>query len=295
MISVCIPTYNFDVSTLVKELTDQFSLLRIDYEIIVIDDFSKYKTKVIEYKNVSYIQLNKNIGRSKIRNLFLSLTKYKWLLFLDCDSKIKSKEFILKYINAIKKNNFEIYCGGRVYEEQKPECNKILRWSYGRKNEMLTESQKNNSPNQSFMSHNFIIRKEIFKKFPFDEKILKYGHEDTIFGLTLMKNNIEINHINNPIYDDNIEINEEFLYKIHQSIENLVLINKSYDKSIIRHIKLLKLYKYLHFFKLDFLIQIIYYTFKKYIYNQLLKGTSNMKLLNFHKLGLFIELIKNEK
>jgi len=43
-----------------------------------------------------YIQLDNNIGRAKIRNLFLKYAKYDYLLFLDCDTFIISDDFVAK-------------------------------------------------------------------------------------------------------------------------------------------------------------------------------------------------------
>lgn len=46
--------------------------------------------RTLESKQVKYIELKKNIGRAKIRNLFIEYTTNPYLLFLDCDTKIIS-------------------------------------------------------------------------------------------------------------------------------------------------------------------------------------------------------------
>src|SRR4030042_667421 len=100
MISICIPVYNFDVTSLVSELSEQVKSLPKPYEVIIIDDCSDNKFKAINRnvcKSFIYIELEENIGRSKIRNLFLRYAKYGYLLFIDCDSIIESSDFLLKY------------------------------------------------------------------------------------------------------------------------------------------------------------------------------------------------------
>jgi len=73
MISVCIPVYNFNISELVNVIKDQIT--DFDFELIVIDDasdenFKSDNKKILDF--CKYIELDKNIGRSKIRNLFKS-------------------------------------------------------------------------------------------------------------------------------------------------------------------------------------------------------------------------------
>ena len=75
MISICIPIYNNDVTSLISKLSVEIVKNKISAEIILIDDDSKmhYKEVNRKIKNdlVKYIELNQNIGISKIKNLFL--------------------------------------------------------------------------------------------------------------------------------------------------------------------------------------------------------------------------------
>ena len=90
MISICIPVYNFNITSLVNELSNQVNSLNIPCEIIVIDDCSENFKRInkIECEKHTYIELSENIGRARIRNLFLKYAKYEYLLFLDCDSLV---------------------------------------------------------------------------------------------------------------------------------------------------------------------------------------------------------------
>ena len=71
----------------------QIQKLNESIEIVLIDDASdlenKAKNRLLkEYCKI--IELETNVGRSKIRNLFVSECKNPYLLFLDCDSEIIS-------------------------------------------------------------------------------------------------------------------------------------------------------------------------------------------------------------
>ena len=88
MISICIPIYNFDCTPLIQALEEQILQCGSAIKIIAIDDgsdkaFEEINKKILLKHN--YIVLPKNIGRAKIRNLFLKHTDDKYLLYLDCD------------------------------------------------------------------------------------------------------------------------------------------------------------------------------------------------------------------
>ena len=107
MVSICIPLYNEDVTILVSSLERQLSGIDVPIEIVMIDDASVMKFRDLNKKFGAmhrYIQLDKNIGRSAIRNLFLQYVNFGHLLFLDCDVKIMSDNFLQLYIDAIRRN-----------------------------------------------------------------------------------------------------------------------------------------------------------------------------------------------
>ena len=89
MLSILIPTYNYNIFPLVTELVNQAKVLKIEFEIITIDDgsnqFQIENHKINHLENCSYTVLSNNIGRSSIRNLLAKKAKFKWLLFLDAD------------------------------------------------------------------------------------------------------------------------------------------------------------------------------------------------------------------
>ena len=225
-ISICIPVFNCDVKELISNLIQCSELFYVDYEIVIIDDASLERYKLLnrevqDFNNVTYIELDENIGRSAIRNLFLKHTKLDNLLFLDCDSKLLHKRFISNYL--IFKS--EIICGGREYQGKPKKSKHLLRWKYGIHRECKKAKNREKNPYHSFMTNNFMIKRPILGAIKFDERLTGYGHEDSLFGYQLMKNNIQIAHIDNPTIHDFNETSDEFLEKTRQGIENLVFIH----------------------------------------------------------------------
>ena len=290
MITICIPVYNFNVTSLVSELSNQAKSLSILYEIIIIDDCSE-NYKIINRsvcEKYTYIELSENIGRASIRNLFLKYAKYEYLLFLDCDSLIGTTNFLSKYIEIIK-DSPSVVCGGRVYDTSRPKRAKMLSWKYGILRESQPCSIRRKFPNKSFMTNNFLINKKILEEIKFDERIVQYGHEDTLFGFSLKKKNIIITHIDNPVINGDVEQNSEYLNKTREGVINLINILDfiEYDNELINDITILKFYNKVR--KIEKIIKLSFVLFKPLIIFLLTKGYIRLYLFDYFKLCTFIE------
>ncbi len=291
MVSICIPVFNFDVRQLVTALNPQVLGLGVPCELVLIDDGSDEEFKKINRPVCNrhvYVELPENIGRARIRNLFLEYTKYKFLLFLDCDSLIISDDFLKKYVASVKEAGVNVVCGGRVYDSQKPAREYLLRWKYGIERESRSIALRQRNPNRSFMSNNFLIRREVLSKFPFDERITRYGHEDTLLGFVLKKNGIKIKHIHNPVLNGELEINSEYLRKNAISIKNLgtILEYVRYDSDFIRDIGLLRFYRKIK--PLAPLLKRLYQITGPLVVAALKNGWVALWMFDFYKLGLFL-------
>ncbi|MDL2243345.1 glycosyltransferase family 2 protein [Bacteroidales bacterium OttesenSCG-928-J19] len=228
MYSICIPVYNFDVRPLVSDLSKLSEESGLNYEILLIDDASdpefRRLNSAIDLPHVSYIQLSNNIGRSKIRNQLADTARYPYLIFMDCDSALPSEDYIRNYVPLFIPG---IVCyGGRIYHEEKPDKQFILRWKYGVKRESVPAEKRSFSPNYGFETNNFLIDKLVFNEVRFEESITDYGHEDTLFGIELMKHNRQIVHIDNPLLHIGLEDALCFLEKTESSTRNLQKVDK---------------------------------------------------------------------
>lgn len=288
MISVLIPVYNFNVTKLVEELVNQFSFLNIDYEVICIDDasteFEKENLELDLFPNVTFLQLNKNVGRSKIRNLLASKAQHNWLLFLDADSFPASKKFIKNYINRITNNTKVVYNGGVIYNKNKPGKGAILRWLVGSEREHVSLNDRIKNPCKYFFSANFLISKEAFLNVLFNENLTGYGYEDYLFSQDLLTNNIEIKHIDNSILHLEDEASEVYLTKVKEALSNLLYLYRS-GKIVNSEIRILNFYLKLKRLYLTFLLKLIYKIGKGTIENNLKKENPSLFLFDIYRLS----------
>ena len=292
-LSICIPVFNFDVSELISDLQSQINSEKLDAEIILIDDASDHEfvniNKSLQAKVSQSIFLDKNIGRSKIRNLFLKYSNSEYLLFLDCDGKVINENFLKTYFHFINKQNPDVIFGGRKVSEIEPDLEYGLRWKFATERENLPVSQRLKAPYLDFQTNNFVVKKSVLEKVPFNEGITQYGYEDLVFSKDLQDHQIKIDHIDNPIFNNDVESNILFLSKADQSAKSLAQLMRS-DKNFERvsQIRLAKAYLLMKKTGIIFIYKLIYKLSKSRIEKKLLTGKASLKVLDFYKLGQLI-------
>lgn len=286
-LSVCIPVYNFDVRPLVLSLSKEIELKNLDVEILILDDASNENFKPIhkDLKVNLYLEMHENQGRARIRNHFSRFAKGKYLLFLDGDGDTKDIDFLEKWL----KNLGDVVYGGRETPENISSTLQSLRWTYARKRENLSLEIRSNNPYLCFQTNNFLIEKNIFKRFPFDENFNGYGYEDSLFALNLKKAGIPITHIQNPIFNRDIETNPVFIEKSKQAAHSLAIMLKS--KAPVNEIKLAQTALFLKKIKLNNLFLFLFYLIKNSIRKKLNTPNASLFWLDIWKLGWTLHYI----
>ena len=286
MLSILIPTYNYNVYTLVSEIQRQCNFCKIDFEIICIDDASKLfhqeNNQINSLSNCSYSILEKNIGRTSIRNLLAKKAKNEWLLFLDSDIFPEYKDFIYKYLEQIK-FNYEIILGGYKYQNLTPKSTEILRYKYGKSREEKPASERNLNRYSSIFSGNLLIKKELFLATNFFENNNIYGM-DIYFSYQLFKNKVPVLHIDNPIFHLGLETNELFFNKSLESVRSRKEIMIDLEgieeiNSLIKHFKILKKYK------LDTFGSVLFKIAKPFLEKNIKGKKPNLMLFDLYRLG----------
>jgi glycosyltransferase involved in cell wall biosynthesis len=270
MLSINIPVYNIEVTDLVLELINQAQKLNVPFEIRVYDDGSNKQVKYINEKlaknsSFVYVELKENAGRAAIRNQMGRDARFKYLLFIDADSKIIDDNYLKTYLEAAELNC--VICGGTAYGLQKPALpEKWLRWEYGRNREAISAEKRNHSKGFIITSNNFLIEKEVFERVPFRENLKSYGHEDTLLGYDLFNQGIKVKHINNPVEHTGLESAEIFLQKTKTALENLKLISEKWLKSnstFINQVGFLSKYKKITHWIPEFILKSVFKIFHK--------------------------------
>ncbi len=225
MLSILIPTYNYNTLPLVKELKQQLDLLKVIYEIRIQDDagqlFINENSNIIALEHCYFKRNNENLGRSRNINSLVNQSKYDFVLILDCDVFPKDADFVSKYINEISEN-LEFVFGGICYNENtKPKSNSILRWKYGLKREAISLDKRIQKPFRHLLTSNILINKKKLRNPLFNNSITLYGYEDLELAFWLKNQDKHVKHIDNSVYHQNLETSEKFIVKTEEALQNL--------------------------------------------------------------------------
>ncbi len=290
MLSVLIPIYNFDVRLLVENLHRQAEKLDVDFEICCLDDasdapFQELNRRLKMLEHVVYQELPQNIGRARIRNRLAEWARYDYLLFMDADSKVVSDDYLEQYLRFLP--TASVLYGGRCYDNKPPEDPHLyFHWFYGINREQRSARDRALQPHHGFMTNNFLITKGAFQRIRFEEQITRYGHEDTLFGLQLKQNDIDIVHLDNPLEHIGLEKNDRFLKKSLEAVENLAFLIKKHPELETR---LTRSFHFLQKYRLSQMVN----TFLKILqplFERNLKGKHpRLLLFDLMKLGYFLE------
>ena len=296
MLSILIPTYNYDVYPLACQIESQAIKSGITFEIICFDDGSlssinRENNKINTLKFSKFTALKNNIGLSNIRNTLAKASTYENLLFIDGDSILIDDLYLIKYLNAIKKKAEVIY-GGRIHP-RKVDSKRKLRWKYGKFREDLNALQRKKNIYKSILFNNTLIKKSVFNKIGFEKSITQYGHEDTVFAYNLSKIKASILHIDNPVLHDDVDLNKTYICKTKKGLENLNLIYKTrlIEPDFVYFIKVFNKIKKV---KLNYPLAFTYKIFHKILLFNLTSKNPSLRIFNLFRLSYFCYINLNK-
>lgn len=294
MLSILIPTYNYNVFPLVLELQTQAKGEHIEFEIIVMDDASADQQSVSKNQNINlldncnYLLLQNNVGRSKIRNLLAQKAKFSWLLFLDADTLPVNKSLICNYLQYLNSDEKVVY-GGIEYTSHVPPREKLLRWVYGREREALHIVPRQDAPYLALLTLNLAIKKSVFNKVVFNESIPNLRYEDVLFSYDLSQKHVKVQHIYNPVCHLGLDTSEIFLKKAEEATLGFKYL---IDNNLIpvNYIRLGKAYRRIENIGLLGFATFIFNLFKKIWIKNLLSSRPSLFIFDIYRLGYLCSL-----
>lgn len=287
MLSILIPTKDYDCHLLVEELQRQGEALGYPYEIMLGEDGTRPENLRLNMSaelldNCRRIIMEKNIGRANIRNALALEAKYHDILFIDCDAIVEKPDFLECYIKALQEN--EVVCGGLYHAEKQPDTECSLRFRYEKEADKQRDAAtRNKAPYERFTTFNFAIRRELFMSILFNPNIVRYGHEDTLFGKELERGGHSILHIDNRLLHNGLESNPIYLAKVELSILTLNEIKDSIGST-----PLINAAEKLQKWHMHGIFMFFWRIFKGTIRKNLLSKSPSLAMLKIYKLGFYL-------
>lgn len=293
MLSILIPTYNFDCSAFVQVLATQAESLHIPYEIIVCDDGSpqeesKARNRVINgWPHCRFVELARNGGLARNRNHLVSLAQYDYFLFLDSDLMPCDDRFVARYVQEARPDTV---LGGtirfRVPGCSEAEAGSNLRYVYARAREERTAEERNRCPYAHFSGFSCLIPRGVFERIRFCDDLTSYGHEDTLFGKELETAGIAMRYIDNPVFHDITDSSETFLKKTETGLRNALLHRQLMEG----HVRILDIQQRLKHAGLQPAVRLFFALFGKAWRRNLLGRHPRLRLFDLYKLGYLARL-----
>ena len=227
-LSILIPVFNREVAGLVHALLAQIPAWPGPVEIRLLDDGSAEECRAANrllatLPRVVYQELAANVGRAVIRNQLVASAKQEWVLLLDNTSQVPDSHYLARYAAACAQAL--VVAGGVRYANQMPaEPALRLRWLYGRQREARSQAQRQAAPYDQLLVNNLMLKRAVLQRFPLDESLRGYGHEDTKLGWQLAAAGIPIHHLENPVVHAGLETAAAFLKKSEQAVHNFAYL-----------------------------------------------------------------------
>lgn len=295
MLSILIPTYNYICVKLVSDLQRQAARLGCPYEILVADDGSeeKYKgenRKINRIPCCKYIELQENVGRARIRNILGHQARYGYLLFIDCDAAVVDEKFLRNYMDV--RRNAPVIYGGLVHPARLPAPELALAYYYEKHAEpRFTAEKRARRPYEVFRTFNFMIMRETFLKHPFDETIVRYGHEDTLFGKSLKDDGIPILHIDNPLMNCGLDKSSRLLRKTEESLRTLYALREKLEGCS----GVLRVYAVLERMKMTGLVRLLFRMTRPVLRKKLVGKHPSLWAFGIYKIGYYCCSVPREE
>lgn len=284
MLSVGIPVHNKNITQLLSELFRQSEPFGALVEVLVFNDGSSSPVHdgLHLFPEVRVIYSQENVGRSAARNRLAKEAKGPFVLFLDSGSEIINPQFLKDWLTLLKEPKGLVYFGGSKYAQEPPDAAYQLRWRVGHARESKSLEYRTKNPT-SFKTNNSVIHQQVLNALKFEERLIAYGHEDTLFGFELSQLGIEIHHVDNPVKNQIKDSNEAFLNKTKNAVENLLLArNLSSSPERFKHqVKLLKCYERIKAFHVQFLLTLLEKSLIRRLEKQLKQGNAFLLLQKF--------------
>lgn len=298
MLSIIIPTYNYNCAHLVCELQKQCEEVQamfeaFDYEIIVGDDNSTdagsvAKNAVIEaLPNCKFLLYNNNAGRTGHRNRLLHECHGEWVVIIDADAEVVTADFILNYWTAAQNlRNADIIVGGlETPATAPPGCELRHRYELEAEKRRTLEYRRAH-PADNFTAFNVMVNRRVLETMSFNPQCTEYGYEDALFGIEAEQRGYAILHIDNPLLHTGINPSEEFLRNSEAALRTLHKLGKPMTERARVAIMAAKLQRAGMAKAVKWLFRIAAPALR----HQLLSAKPSLKAFAFYKLGYYLNL-----
>ena len=249
LISVVVPFYNTSPRTLLAHLARCRIPAGTTVEVLFADDGSadpKHSAELVAAAEAvglptSVLVLANNRGRSRVRNLLATTARGDYVLFIDCDMRLPSTEFLAAYLAVVASGTADVAYGGfrmaphvvppddftPAAEPARPAGDDAptprrrdgLHAYFGRRANCLATNTRRSDPERHTFTNNLLVRRSVALAHSFDEGFRGWGWEDVEWALTVAEHRAIV-QVDNPVVDPANDRAEQIVRKFEESVGN---------------------------------------------------------------------------
>jgi glycosyltransferase involved in cell wall biosynthesis len=254
-LSILVPTYDFDVVGLCRELvSDMQPLPAGQVELIVLIDGNPRlpdHMAIIEAANdrsvaACVVMAKRNLGRAVARNTLALWARGQFLQFLDADSLPDSPGFVGRALAEIGDKQV-VLCGGRTGRRHTDApANARLFERHSRLREWIPADVRNLDPLGCFLSANFIVAHDLFLAEPFDGNFCGWGWEDTEWAHRIGRI-ARVKHFENSVSHMEHHTDAVWLQRLERSAPNYARLCRLHPTAVLNH----RIYPFIRMLRCD--------------------------------------------
>jgi glycosyltransferase involved in cell wall biosynthesis len=234
-LSVVIPTYRYDVSTLMDVLArcTQSPLV----EFIVYDDGTRDHEMLARMQAaaggaraaIRIVSHPMNRGPAAARNAAAEHARAMWILFLDADMSPDNMAFLEAYLDAEEKlEEPSLVVGGQSLRfASKEKAFALHRWAY--KADCVSADERRQAPEQHVTSSNVMVHRDVLKAIPFDEGFAGWGWESDDWAQKVQAH-FPVMHIDNAATHLGLETDKALMAKYAKAAKNFARFVKQHPE-----------------------------------------------------------------
>ena len=242
LLSIVIPTHNWDVGGLLDKLGDEITAhgLHRCVHVDVFDDASTPASAAASEASVhrnaqrglraQFYRSDHNVGRSAARNALVARARGTHLLFLDADVLPDSTRFLRNYLAQAHDGAMAV-CGGISYTQcglGNAETRFYLRYSSA--TSVAPARLRMERPWAWLYTANVMVACSLVAQVPFDDGFIGYGYEDLEWGIRLASAG-GLSHIDNPVTHLGLLSKATLQRKMRESTPNLLRLVRLHPQS----------------------------------------------------------------
>lgn len=235
LLSVLIPFYRDDPSSLVRALDAQARDVDAGIEIVLCDDGSGDAALTASLEvlktdiSTPLVLISKpvNAGRAAARNTLAQAANGTWTLFLDADMTLPNG-FLARWISEIEANDFDAAFGG--FEAEPPDTpDGRLHAAIAAASDTGGAKDRRHKGATAFCTSNLLVRADIMPGVPFDEAFKGWGWEDVDWAVRAAEAG-RLKHVDNPAGHRGWQSVEQLLARYRDAAANYALLLRKHPE-----------------------------------------------------------------